>query len=135
MIFAMLNRMGNSSSYDEIEGVDTSLAKGDIGKVRAKSRRFAFQHFAQWLIQVAADNNDINEETLDGKNTTHATTLVVYHRKQFGPECPPKVSGEHSVRKRSIEAAGNFNDILDYSSRGKRPPVTTFLGTLMENTR
>ena len=31
-------------------------------------------------MQFAADNNDLNEETLDGKikSTTHATTLVVY---------------------------------------------------------
>ena len=40
------------------------------------------------FIQLAADNNDFNEETLDGKNTTHATTMVVYHRKPFGPEPP-----------------------------------------------
>ena len=28
----------------------------------------------------AADNNEIDEETLDGKQTTHATTLVVYKK-------------------------------------------------------
>ena len=25
------------------------------------------------FVQAACDNNDVNEETLDGKNTTHAT--------------------------------------------------------------
>ena len=33
------------------------------------------------FVQFAADNNDFNEETLDGKQTTHATTLVVYQRR------------------------------------------------------
>lgn len=36
------------------------------------------------FIQIAAENNDINEETLDGKNTTHATTMVGYQRQQYG---------------------------------------------------
>ena len=29
-------------------------------------------------IQFAGDNNDIREEMLDGKQTTHATTVVIY---------------------------------------------------------
>ena len=33
------------------------------------------------FVQFAGDNNDFNEETLDGKQTTHATTLVVYQRR------------------------------------------------------
>lgn len=30
------------------------------------------------FIQIAADNNAAYEETLDGKNTTNGTTIVVY---------------------------------------------------------
>ena len=58
----------------------------------------------------------------------------MFQRKSFGPECQPKVIGNHSVRKRSIEAGGKFNDILEFSSRVKRPPETTFLGTLQDET-
>ena len=43
------------------------------------------------FVQVAGDNNDINEDTLDGKRTTHATTLVLFQRGQFGPAPKPKV--------------------------------------------
>ena len=32
------------------------------------------------FIQFAADNNDLNEETLDRKGTTRARTLVVYQK-------------------------------------------------------
>ena len=37
------------------------------------------------FIEAAGDNNDLNEETLDGKKTTHATTVVLYQQGQFGP--------------------------------------------------
>ena len=43
------------------------------------------------------------------------------------------IEGNHTVKRRSIKLRGNFNEILDYSSRGKRPNVTTFLGTLKNN--
>lgn len=42
------------------------------------------------FIPFGADNNDINEETLDGKDTTHATTLVAYQRKLYGPMPKPQ---------------------------------------------
>ena len=37
----------------------------------------------------AADNTDNNEETLDGKNTTHAASVVVFQRQPNGPEPLP----------------------------------------------
>ena len=33
------------------------------------------------FVQAAADNNDFQQETIDGKMTTHATSLVLYQRK------------------------------------------------------
>ena len=30
------------------------------------------------FVQVASDTNDKNEDTIDGKRTTHATTLVLF---------------------------------------------------------
>ena len=30
------------------------------------------------FVQVAGDNNDKNEDTIDGKRTAHATTLVLF---------------------------------------------------------
>lgn len=46
------------------------------------------------------------EKTLnDGKQTTHATTLVAYQRQQYGPKPPPKNHAGHSTRRRSLEQA------------------------------
>lgn len=125
--------MGNCSSYDEVERVHTSLAKEVVAKSLLNNAMLPSNISPNGFIQVAADNNDINEETLDGRNTTHATTVVVYQRRQHGPECPPKVLTGHSIRKRSIEPDGTFNGILDFWPWGKSPLVKTFLGTLHED--
>ena len=109
-IVTMLNRMGNCSSYDEIESVDSSLAVEILAKSEQNKVVVPYNISPNVFIQAAADNNDINEETLDGKNNTHATTLAVFQRKSFGPECQPKVVGNHSVRKRAIKVGGKFNE-------------------------
>jgi len=73
----------------------------------------------------------INEETLDGKNTTHATTVVVYQRKVFGPmPPPPEALADHTQRKRSLGNTADHNEILECSAYGRRPTVTTFLGQM-----
>ena len=80
-IINILNRMGHCSLYEEVEAVDTSLAM----EVAAKSSLFGVVTPSNILpgvfIQAAADNNDINEETLDGKHTTHATAVALYQKR------------------------------------------------------
>ena len=60
--------------------MDTSLAKEILAKSQDCGTVIPSSISPGALIQYAADNNDLNEETLDGKSksTTHATTLVVY---------------------------------------------------------
>ena len=83
--------MGNCSSYDEIERVDSSLEVEILAKSEQNQEVVPSNISPNVFIHAAADNNDINEETLDG-NTTHAT-LAVFQKKSFGPELQPKVVG------------------------------------------
>ena len=53
------------------------------------------------FVQAAVDNNDINEETLDDKHTTHSTTVVLYQKGQFGPKQKRILCGDHS-KKNSV---------------------------------
>ena len=50
------------------------------------------------FVQAAVDNNDIDEETLDGKHTTHSTTVVLYQKGQFGPKQKRILCGDHSKK-------------------------------------
>ena len=79
-LVVLLNRMGHSSSYDELQAVDTSLATEVLAKVETYGTVIPSNFSSGSFVQLAADNNDLNEETIDGKNTTHATTMVVYQR-------------------------------------------------------
>ena len=76
----------------------------------------------------AADNNDLNDETVDGKSTTHATTLVVYQKKPFGPMLPPNVHADRVGKERSLTSINAYDEILECSAHGKRPNVKDFIG-------
>lgn len=70
--------MGHCSSYEEIEQVETSLANESLARADISGVIIRTNINPGTFIQMAADNNDINEETIDGKNTTQATTLAIY---------------------------------------------------------
>ena len=126
-VVTLLNRMGHCSSYDEVEIVNTAWAR----EVRARSEETGVvvpSNISPGVfIQFAADNNDLNEDTLDGKQTTHATTLVAYQREQFGPKSPPKVHADHSAKRRSLDQSVQSQVIQKCSVTGKRPAIASFL--------
>ena len=84
------------------------------------------------FLQLAADNTDINEETLDGKNTTHATSMVVFQRRPYGPEPPPVQLANHSDRRRSLQAGGRIYELQECSALGRRPQVTFYTGQVKQ---
>lgn len=73
---------------------------------------------------VTADNDHLNEETVDGKNTTHATTMVVYQQKPFGPEPATITVADHSVKHRSLQSTSKVYDIQECSALGWRPAAS-----------
>jgi len=77
--------MGHCSSYDEVQAIDTSQVIEVTALVEQMGTIILSNISLGPFIQIAVDNNDINEEKLDGKNTTHATAIVVYQHKQYGP--------------------------------------------------
>ena len=127
-LVSILNRMGHCSSYDEIESVDTGLAKEILAKSQDCGTVIPSNISPGAFIQFAADNNDLNEETLDGKRMTHAMTLVVYQKKPFVPMPPPKVHADHVGKERSLIRINAYDEILECSAHGKRPNVKDFIG-------
>ena len=110
-LVSILNRMGHCASYDEIENIDTGLAKEILAKSQQGGTVIPSSIVSVSFIQFAADNNNLNEETLDGKSTTHATTLVVYQKNPFGPMPPPVVYADHSGKHRSLERTNAYDKI------------------------
>ena len=96
-VVTLLNRMGHCSSYDDVEIVNTAWAREMVARSQQTGVVILSNITAGPFVQFAVDNNDFIEETLDGKQTTHATTLVVYQRQPFKPQLPPKIQADHST--------------------------------------
>ena len=92
---------------------DTSAAKEVLAKTEEFGTVIPSNISSSVFVQLAADNNDINEETLDGKNTTHATTMVVYQKKAFGPDPPPVPLADHRVKRRSLQSTSKVYEIQE----------------------
>ena len=111
--------MGNCSSYDKIKSVDSSLAVEILAKSEQNQVVVPSNISHNVFIQAAADNNDINEETLDGKNATHATTLAVFQRKSCGLEASLKslvITPSEKDQSKQVESAM----IAELHARAKR---------------
>ena len=71
----MLSIICHCSSYEDVEAVDTNIAREVIAQSNNHLGVITPSYiFPGVFVQAAADNNDINEVTLDGKHTTHSTT-------------------------------------------------------------
>lgn len=132
-LVTLLNRMGHCSSYDDVEVVNTAWAREISARSAIMGVVIPSNITPGSFIQFAADNNDFTEETLDGKQTTHSTTIVVYQREQYGPKPPPKNYADHSSRRRSLDQTVQSQVIHECSVRGKRPTVTSYTGKAEES--
>ena len=125
----MLSRMGHCSSYDDVEVTVTSIANDIIAKSDIFGIVLTSNISTGVFVQVAGDNNDIHEDTHDGKRTTHVTTLVLFQRGQFGPAPNPNVYADQTQRQLSIASMDLCQAIIQYNVHRKRPALTCFSGS------
>ena len=96
-IITMLSRMGQCSSYDDVEAMDTSIANAIIAKSDIFGVVLPSNISTGVFVQVAGDKND--DTLLGGTRTTKATTLTIFQRGQFGPHL--------NCRSRQTKQGGN----------------------------
>ena len=121
--------MGHCVSYVEMRAVNTSIAEEVLAKVEKFGTVIPTNIKPGAFVQIATNNSDLNEEALDGKNTTHATTMVIYQNKTFGPDPPPNLV-EQRAKRRSLQATGTVYDIEECPVRGRRPVGTDQVGSV-----
>ena len=73
--------MGHCCSCDELRVKDTSIAAEVLAKADEYGTVVPTNIAPGPFLQLVADKTDVNEETLDGKSTTHATSMVVFQRR------------------------------------------------------
>ena len=126
----MLNRLGHSISYDEVERVDTALAQSQMDEAARNEVTIPTNIRPGTFVHAASDNNDVIEGTLDGRNTTHSTALVFYQRKEDTVEALFDRGSMRmtTVRARSLKTLPKTMDIDDFNRVGQRPSPTSMLG-------
>ena len=77
-LIIMFRRKVSCSSYDDVGAMNTRIANeiivnSDIVGVVLPSNISTYV-----FVQVAGENNDRYEDTINGKRTTHATPLVLF---------------------------------------------------------
>ena len=72
-----LHDAGNSISYPTINRIDSSIAHAQLSRFEKNDNKFIPENLVPGkFIQFAADNFDMQEETLDGKGTLHVTQMA-----------------------------------------------------------
>lgn len=79
-LLTMVNRFGHCISHDQVMRINTAVAN----QLQVPPEDITIPECIQpnTFTQIAADNNDLLEETIDGKNTTHCTNMVVIQRPE-----------------------------------------------------
>ena len=79
----LFNKAGHCLTYEQVLQVDTSLAESTLKDVdQATGAIIPPNIVANKFIHYTADNIDILDESLDGKNTFHATQMAAWQRGQ-----------------------------------------------------
>ena len=124
----LLHAAGHSVSYDTIRRIDTSIANDVIERSSAHGNITIPSNFSednlQGYVRYANDNIDINEETLDGKGTFHASQTAAF--RQGNPDGEPKNQTELKLgRARGLVLPPDYQQLRE-SGIGKLKPEPNF---------
>ena len=119
-LITILNRFGHSLSYSQEEEAETAIAKalleqeGNGVLLPSICTKGVFGTFC-W------DNNDIQEETLSGKGTTHCTNGIVIQKR---PDIcmPDQIRTNTNIPKKSRSFSQLPSNIDPYITRGRASP-------------
>lgn len=115
-VVSILNRFGHGMSRSQLQAIENDLAEKQLDKeigvcLPSNCQPNVFATFC-W------DNNDLSEETLSGKGTTHCTNGIVIQKKVDG--CAPKPAQTVSTQNRGQRSTTLVPDFVLPYSAGKR---------------
>lgn len=125
----LLSEIGISCTYNDIRQLTTNIAKQRINTdtIYVPPGVQVVDNTIKNYIHASIDNFDLNEDTIDGKNTTHCMGMVVFQQRS------EKISsvGENMTRKGpyslSLEDLDfSFGHILKFFNRPTRPEPLPF---------
>ena len=127
-LIEILNRLQHCIGYHDLLGIDTFIANTIIQNDTEDGVIIPSNIISGTFVQAAADNNDLTESILDGKNTTHGITMVLYQKAVLPGEGESGVVQRRTFQLNTKQRSRKLADIplihhqiLDFSSHGKKP--------------
>ena len=117
----MFHSTGHTISYRDVRQVDTALTKHTLSTMNTSNGTVIPVNLVEGrFIHFTADNTNINEGTLDGQNTFHATQNAAWQR---GPESVDLLGNISSTKSAILEVPKEMNAILPaYIREGTAEP-------------
>ena len=79
----LFHKAGHTLSYEQVLRVDTALAENTLKSIDYETGAVIPINFVEdKFVHFTADNIDLLDETLDGKNTFHATQVAAWQQGQ-----------------------------------------------------
>ena len=112
----MFHKAGHTMSYQEIIKLDAALAKKALESMNREGAVVHQNLIKDRFVHFSADNVDINEHTLDGKGTFHATQVAAWQR---GPPKGNLLSGvEIHGKSNPLNIPREMNDVIPPTRKG-----------------
>ena len=134
-LVTILNRLGHGVSYSKLEEYETAVGEKQIERQQG-GIVLPSNCYHNIPATLAWDNNDLLEETLSGRGTTHCTNGIVIQRQAQGPsDFNPDDSRNYS-RRRSVKSEKSplLPYVADKRHNPKSLPLTQEQTTLYSGT-
>ena len=132
-VVALVNKYGHCCAPKTILRFKTNLADDNISSQAEDNIIISSNVSPGSFIQALADNTDFQEETLDRKLTTHATTMVLYQRQTNLSNVDTDLLTHRPKRKQTStlnHLPSHVYSIKEFNVSGKRPNPDNLLGNV-----
>ena len=124
----LLYSAGHCVSYETVLRIDNTIASDVLEKYKDNGNVFVPRNFCEEstteYTRYAVDNIDINEETLSGMGTFHATQVAAFRRKEEGEDVGTEVLvSPKLVRHMDAELPKQIHELEEIVVKKKPEPV------------
>ena len=122
----LLYNAGDSISYEIVLKMDNTLANDVLERYKENGDVFVPRNFAESsdttsYTRYAVDNIDINEETLSGMGTFHATQMAAFRRKVDGEPAMDIQVAPKSGRRLDLQVPSEPHELSEISLENRKP--------------
>ena len=122
----LLHAAAHSVNYDTVLRMDNTIANDVLERYRESGNVFVPRNFTgttnpAGYTRFAVDNIDINEETLNGMGTFHATQVAAFRRKEEGEPAMDIELSTKSDWRLDVQVPSELHELIDLSLDNKKP--------------